>query len=279
MYIRRRPIILSTKFILLLSLLLASCASNKFSYLDAGGGEHSASLSNKVELHSYDKNKFLLDWNKISYNDDSYYSKLGIDISHHDGDIDWKKVKAWGADFVIVRVGFRGYKSGKINLDKKVHQNIKGALAAGLEVGAYFFSQAINQKEALEEAETVIQELRNYNITLPVVYDPENILNDEARTDHVGSDTFTKNAVVFCEAVKAAGYRPMVYMNMIWETKKLNLDKLKDYGIWFADYEKIPQTPYRFSMWQYSCMGLVDGITIPEKKDCLVDLNIMLIKK
>ena len=108
---------------------------------------------------------------------------------------------------------------------------------------------------------------------MPVVYDPEHILEDEARTDGVTGEQFTQNAKVFCKEIEEAGYDTMIYSNMLWEAYELDLEKLLDYPVWYADYEELPQTPYRFSMWQYSSTGSVPGI------EGNVDLNIQLLKK
>ena len=105
---------------------------------------------------------------------------------------------------------------------------------------------------------------------MPLVFDPETIKGDIARTDDVTADQFTKNAIVFCDEVKKAGFTPAIYSNMVWEDYYYDLEKLKDYEIWYADYNKIPQTPYNFKYWQFSEVGIVDGI------DGEVDLNIML---
>ena len=112
-----------------------------------------------------------------------------------------------------------------------------------------------------------------FGLGMPVVYDPEHILEDEARTDGVTGEQFTQNAKVFCKEIEKAGYDAMIYSNMLWEAYELDLEKLLDYPVWYADYEELPQTPYRFSMWQYSSTGSVPGI------EGNVDLNIQLLKK
>lgn len=269
-----------TFFLLAIFILMNSCASNKFEFIDAGGGQHETTLYKNVARHDFRKDDFISYGSRMIYagSDGKYVSRQGIDISHHDGQIDWEKVKAWGVDFVILRVGYMGYKSGKLKIDTRFHQNVKEALAAGLEVGVYIFAQAINEEEALEEARFVLREIKDYKITLPVVYDPESIPWDTARTDGVSKKQFTENARTFCEAIRDAGYTPMIYMNMMWQAFHLDLEELNEFDFWYADYEKIPQTPYRFTFWQYSCMGLVDGINVPSKKNCLVDMNIWLVK-
>lgn len=273
-----KQILFKTIFLISIFIPLNSCASSKFEFIDSGGGEHETRLYENVARHDFCEDDFVACGSRMAYVGEGYTSRQGIDISHHDGEIDWREVKSWGADFVILRVGYRGYHSGKIRIDKRFHENIKGALAAGLEVGVYFFAQAITEEEAMEEARFVLQEIKDYKIALPVVYDPESILWDDARTDGVSKKQFTKNARVFCETVRAAGYKPMIYMNMIWQAFKLDLNELSEFDFWYAGYEKFPQTPYRFSFWQYSCMGIVDGINVPSKKNCLVDMNIWLVE-
>jgi GH25 family lysozyme M1 (1,4-beta-N-acetylmuramidase) len=220
-------------------------------------------------LHNYNLDCFVHDGNKVYYQgDEAYTSRLGIDVSHHQkGKIDWKKVADSGVEFVIVRVGYRGYglNSGWIKEDEYAASNIKKAHEAGLDVGTYFFSQAINEEEALEEAEFVIDFFKRNNINpedmeLPVVYDPESIRKDDARTDGISGEQFTKNTRVFCDKIKEAGFKPMIYSNMLWEAYMLDLNELSDIPVWYADYEELPQTPYDFIMWQYSEKIHVPGI-------------------
>ncbi|MBO4616636.1 MAG: glycoside hydrolase family 25 protein [Lachnospiraceae bacterium] len=220
-------------------------------------------------LHNYNLDCFIHDGDKVYYQcDEAYTSRLGIDVSHHQkGKIDWKKVADSGVEFVIVRVGYRGYglNSGWIKEDEYAASNIKKAQEAGLDVGTYFFSQAINEEEALEEAEFVIDFFKRNNINpedmeLPVVFDPESIRKDDARTDNVTGEQFTKNTRVFCDKIKEAGFKPMVYSNMLWEAYMLDLNELSDIPVWYADYEELPQTPYDFVMWQYSEKIHVPGI-------------------
>lgn len=200
--------------------------------------------------------------------------RLGVDVSVFQGDIDWEQVKAAGYEFAILRIGYRGYgEEGTLNADEKFEQNLENARKAGIDVGVYFFSQAVNEEEAKEEADFVLEHLKGQELQMPVVYDPEHILEDEARTDGVTGEQFTQNAKVFCKEIEEAGYDAMIYSNMLWEAYELDLEKLLDYPVWYADYEELPQTPYRFSMWQYSSTGSVTGI------EGNVDLNIQLLKK
>lgn len=210
----------------------------------------------------------------ISYEDEKYTSRFGVDVSRHLGNINWAKAKEAGVEFAIVRIGFRGYgKSGQINKDVKALDNIKGAKDAGIDVGVYFFSQAINEEEAIEEAEFVLNELNGIELEMPIVFDPEHILHDDARTDDIPREQFTKNSIAFCERVKEAGYEPMIYANMKWEAYDLEMGTLKEYPFWYADYEKLPQSPYDFEMWQYTEAGSLDGF------DGRVDLNVQFLPK
>ena len=214
------------------------------------------------------------DNHKISYEDKKYISRLGVDVSVFQGDIDWEQVKAAGYEFAILRIGYRGYgEEGTLNADEKFEQNLENARKSGMDVGVYFFSQAVNEEEAKEEADFVLEHLKGQELQMPVVYDPEHILEDEARTDGVTGEQFTQNAKVFCKAIEEAGYDAMIYSNMLWEAYELDLEKLSDYPVWYADYEELPQTPYRFSMWQYSSTGSVPGI------EGNVDLDIQFVKR
>lgn len=243
-------------------------------FVDVFGEEYQVEINPNVEKHEYDLEKFVHEGDRLSYTDDEYEYRLGVDVSRHQGWIDWEKVKAAGYEFAIIRVGYRGYgEEGLVCLDEQFDTNIQNAQAAGLDVGVYFFAQAINEEEAKEEAEFVLEHIAEYELQLPVVYDPESILDDEARTDDVSGEQFTKNTEVFCSMIEEAGYKPMIYSNMLWEAYELDLEDLEDYPIWYADYEPLPQTPYHFDFWQYTNEGSVDGI------EGRTDLNIQLIPK
>ena len=230
-------------------------------FVDAFGNPYKVKINPDIARKKYRDKNFSYKEGKMIYKDDKYSSRLGVDVSHHQGKIDWEKVKEDGYEFAIIRIGYRGYGTeGTLKLDNRFHENIKDAQRAGLDVGVYFFAQAINEEEALEEAEFVLKHLKGYKLELPVAYDPESILYDEARTDDVTGEQFTKNAKVFCKRIRKAGYEPMIYSNMLWEAYELDLEKLSDYPIWYADYEPLPQTPYDFVMWQYTSSGTVDGI-------------------
>lgn len=241
-------------------------------FIDAWDEWHDVEIREDIEKHPYNYEYLSGEGNTLSYDDGIYYSRRGIDVSEFQGTIDWQKVKSSGIDFVFVRLGYRGYYYGNIVSDANALRNIDGAMKAGLDVGVYFFSQAINEEEAIEEANYVLKMLNGRNLQLPIVFDPEFIRDATARTDDVSGEQFTLNTIAFLETVKAEGYQTMIYANMPWLAFQYDLSKLTDYEIWYADYEKIPQTPYRYTYWQYSDHGHVDGI------DAAVDLDIQILK-
>ncbi|HJA18321.1 MAG TPA: glycoside hydrolase family 25 protein [Candidatus Mediterraneibacter ornithocaccae] len=197
-------------------------------------------------------------------------ARFGIDVSEFQGEeIDWKQVRDSGVEFVIIRLGYRAYgESGELVLDAMYEDNIKGALDAGLDVGVYFFSQAVSAAEAVEEADFVLEHLKPYEITGPVVYDTEEIKWDTARTDNNTKQEFTNYCKVFCDTVEHAGYDPMIYSNMKWMAFTLDMSELSGYDFWYADYHDVPQCPYDYKIWQYSEEGAVPGI------NANVDLNL-----
>jgi len=237
-------------------------------------GVHSFPPNEKVRKHPYLKENFKKKGQKIIYIDENYECLYGVDVSRHLGRINWKKVKKSGIDYAFIRIGWRGYESGILHVDERFHQNIKGALAAGLKVGVYVFSQAINEQEAIEEAELALEEIKGYEISLPIVFDPEHIYPDAARTDNVKGEQFTKNAIAFCEVIKKAGFVPMIYSNLRWQGFVFDMEKIQDYKMWYADYKKLPRTPYDFEFWQFTCEGKIRGI----KHHCDIDLWIKKIE-
>lgn len=243
-------------------------------FLDAYGEWHDTIINEAVRKHDYDYSKLIKEGQEVSYEDEKYYSKKGIDVSHHQGDIDFAAVADAGYEFVILRCAYRGYgMEGTLNEDRKFREYAKAASAAGLEISVYIFSQAINEIESLEEAEFVADIIKEFPEIKCVVYDPELIRDDIARTDEISGEQFSKNTIAFCEKVKEYGYMPMIYSNMVWEAELFDMEALQEYPFWYADYERIPQTPYDFEYWQYSEKGQVPGI------DGLVDLDIRICDK
>lgn len=234
-----------------------------YTFVDVYGQEYEAELLADVPKCSYDYDR-LVEQNGYKYYKDTegnLVSSLGIDVSKYQETVDWQQVKAAGIDFVMIRLGFRGYgEEGKLVEDASFRSHIEGALSAGLDVGVYFFSQAINDEEAAEEAQFVLDRIKDYEITYPVVFDTEEIKDAEARTDGLSTEQFTQNCKVFCDAVEAYGYDTMIYANMKWMAFTLKLTELTEYDFWYADYEAVPQCPYDFQMWQYTESGTVLGV-------------------
>ena len=193
--------------------------------------------------------------------DGAVASHKGIDVSKYQETIDWKKVAADGVEYAFIRVGCRGYgSSGTLIKDDKFHQNVKGALAQNIEVGAYFFTQALTVKEAEEEAEMVIGELEGYNITYPVAIDVERVDGKKARQDALSKDERTEICIAFCERIKEAGYVPMVYGDLETFSELLNAEQLAEYDFWICETDGAMTFPYEFAVWQYSHEGSVSGI-------------------
>lgn len=196
----------------------------------------------------------------------------GIDVSYHNGTINWKKVKKDGVDFAIIRVGYRGYENGKLAMDVKALENMKNANAAGVPIGVYIFSQAISSKEAIQEADYIISKIKNYKIDLPVVLDFEYVAVGVGRLykAKLSKSEATSVCTSFCKRVKDLGYTPMVYASKsMYEDETYAADISQQYPIWMAHYTK-GTTDYagEYEYWQYSSSGTVDGID-----DSRVDLN------
>ena len=217
-----------------------------------------------VEHHPYVQENFVKkETGEYVYMDGTKKVSIkGVDVSKYQQEIDWKKVAADGVEFAIIRLGFRGMgTNGTCELDPYFKQNVAGAKAAGIDVGVYFFTQATTVEEAKEEARFVIDNLKGYDITWPVVFDTEDIPSYKAaRANVLSREVRTACAKAFLEEIKAAGYTPMLYANTRWSIMKLDLAELADYDFWYAYYGDDLYYPYKFSMWQYTDSGKVDGI-------------------
>ncbi len=190
---------------------------------------------------------------------------LGIDVSKWNGTIDWKAVKNSGISYVIIRCGYRGSSEGKLIEDPKFKNNIKGALEAGLKVGVYFFTQATDEIEAVEEASFVLDQIKNYKISYPVFLDVE---PSGGRGDKIDKTTRTAVCKAFCETIQRSGYTAGIYANKTWLNDKIDTASLSAYKIWLAQYAATPTYTGRYDLWQYTSTGKVSGI----KGD--VDLNL-----
>lgn len=198
--------------------------------------------------------------------------QLGIDVSKWNGDIDWDKVKADGIEFVMIRCGYRGSVTGALVEDPNFMKNIRGAKAAGLKVGIYFFTQATNEIEAVEEASMVIALCDGYEIDYPVVIDTEGA-GGNGRADALDVETRTNVCKAFCETIVNAGYEAGVYASRSWYNQNITVSELDEYKIWLAEYRSTPLYSGYYDMWQYTSKGSVDGI------EGNVDLNISYMGK
>ncbi len=218
----------------------------------------------RTPTNSYSTEDFYWDRGFLRYRERDHL--IGIDVSTHQEDIDWQAVADSGVDFAILRAGYRGATAGKLYEDEHFADNLKGAREAGLMIGVYFFSQAINVEEAVEEAEYVCELLGRTDLALPVFYDWEYL---EGRVPTPGLLPMTECAVAFCEEVEARGYKAGVYFNQDYGYNYLDLRELTEYTLWLAEYGGIPQFPYLYHMVQYTDDGTVPGISGPVDLDLL----------
>ncbi len=232
------------------------------------------------KTYYYDKNgKKVTGWQII--NGANYYfesdgsrgggtsGNLGIDVSTWQENVDWAKVKAAGIDYVFIRLGYRGYTRGSLILDNEYRNHIAGATAAGLKVGVYFFTQAINEREAIEEASMCLQYVQGYNISYPIAIDVE---YSGGRADNLTAEQRTKVCRAFCETIRNGGYTPAVYANKSFFETMMYTSQLESYVIWLAHYTDKTSYARRYDIWQYSSKGSVNGIS------GYVDMNISYLK-
>jgi len=227
-------------------------------------------------------NKSLIDFDRLVYpvfneETDTYEGEVayegarkGIDVSKFQEKINWKKVKEDGYDFAYIRIGFRGYESGKLVVDDAFEDNIEACNKEGIDCGVYFFTEAKTVSEGIEEAEFVIENLGDYDTELPIVIDVEQSANvNKSRTKNLSSDDRTDIVIAFCERIIEEGYTPMIYGNLKSFMIMMDFARLEDYDKWFAYYHYPYRFPYKVKIWQYSSTGQVDGI----KGD--TDINLM----
>ncbi|MCR5254488.1 MAG: glycoside hydrolase family 25 protein [Acetatifactor sp.] len=237
----------------------------------SNGGFYFLPIRDDLKKNSFTEENLVISEDGIfSYTDgEKTITHKGIDVSKFQGDkIDWNEVASDGVEFAILRAGLRGYGSGKLVEDETFKDNAKNAAAAGIHVGAYFFTQAINEDEVKEEAQMLFDLLEGCDITAPVVVDVEKINDDTARMNALTPSERTDLVIKFCEMIENAGYKPMIYHNMEMSLIMLEMERLEQYDKWFAYYNPNFYYPYEYKVWQYSEKGKVKGIKEP------VDLNI-----
>ena len=227
-----------------------------------------------VEVSGLKKEDFDTYDGKIVYTGEDYDTVLGVDVSEHQWEIDWERVAASGVRFAYIRSGYRGYTQGGLFEDPWFRANAENARKAGLDVGVYFYSQAVNVAEAIEEAKYVLEQIEGYEITLPVMYDWEKLEDTpDARTNELDPSIIGDCGVAFCETIRAAGYEAGIYFNRQLGYYSFDLGRLKDCKLWLAEPGDYPSFYYAGNIWQYTHEGEVPGIEGP------VDLNLMFIKR
>lgn len=197
--------------------------------------------------------------------------RVGIDVSQFQGTIDWNAVKEAGIEVAYVRLGYRGYGAdGTLALDASYAANVDGAAAAGIPTGVYFYTEAVNREEGVEEANYVLQNLEGHNVSEPVVLDTEFMYNTEARANDISNEDRTAAILGFCETIQGAGRKVMIYASRDWFFFHMNIDEVGKYPFWLASYDT-PVFPYHTEGYQYSQQGYVNGI--PEAQ---VDLDVFM---
>lgn len=248
--------------------MLRSLYPEHLIYSDTGGFVFHE-INSDLAMHNYSEEGFKIVKNNSSvptsveyYENDKLASYKGIDVSKHNGTIDWTKVKADGVDFAILRAAVRGYGGeGKLLIDESFEENAKAAIENDIAIGAYVFSEAITVEEAIEEAELVLSMIEPYEIQYPVIIDIEDIYNDAGRNESLTPAKLTDIVLAFCDTIKDAGYTPMLYCNLKGFLGMLEFERLEGIEKWYAYYGDDLYFPYDVSMWQYTSSGTVNGIT------------------
>lgn len=226
------------------------------------GTEDWVLISPYLPKHEYDFTRLVCQSDRMKYFENgTQVSYEGVDLSEVQDYVDFVEVKKSGIDFVMLRAGARGYGTGQLLADEYIGDNLKRASDAGLEIGVYFFSQAVSREEAEEEAGFVIGLLNGYSISYPIAYEMERIPNDTSRIDTLSKSEKTEIAKAFLDAVEAAGYKTLLYGSKEWLIRQVDLSKLTAYDVWLSQEADVPDYPYRFSMWQYSRSGKVEGVS------------------
>lgn len=219
-------------------------------------------LDSSMKMNSFDSEKVRKNTDGTwGYVDGNLAVVKGIDVSSHQGEIDWAAVAKTNVSFAMIRAMYRGYETGKMVEDKYFRTNLENAQRCGLDVGVYIFTQAISKAEVDEEVSMVSGLLGAYDIEYPVVVDVEDVPDGESRTQHLTKEERTELTRYYCEKLKEAGYQPMIYYNIRGAVELLDLKELEDYDKWFAVYDSDFYFPYAYKMWQYKDTGRVDGIS------------------
>ncbi len=226
------------------------------------GSEELVEVNDELALNDYKASGFQYKKPIMSYmEDDKESSWCGAIISSDLGNVDFKKLKKAGCDYVMLKVGGRGYSSGELVLDEGFSEYASKAESAGLDIGVYFFSQAITKEEAEEEAETLLEIVKDYSISYPVMFRMHEIEGDMARVESLDLDSRTEIARTFLKKVKREGYIPMLYGDKEWLVNKIDLEELASYDVCLVQDAEKPDYPYEFDMWQYDNDATINGIS------------------
>lgn len=239
---------------------------------DHFGVEQKIKISENIKRHNWDFSNLTNDGRFLNYTEeDGSLKRVGVDVSEHQGAINWEMASK-EIDFALIRIGYRGYAGGNIAQDARYGSNMAGATENGVPVGVYFYSQAVTYEEGVEEANFVLNNLGSYALSYPIILDREDPMQEDARTNNLSVEEHTQAALGFLETIKAAGHEAMVYTNRLYYALYLDLERIYQYPIWYAQYADKPDLPYEFSIWQYTENGEVPGISGP------VDMNIEMME-
>ena len=228
----------------------------------ADGTKEWVDINEDISRNKYDLSKLTYQKPFMNYYEDGkLVSKCGVDISANQGDVDFGKLKSAGCDFVMLKVGARGYSSGNIVSDENFQDNLKAAKKAGLDIGVYFCSQAVSKAEAREEADELLDAISGSSVKYPVAFVMETVDDDMARIEALDMADRTQVAKAFMDRVEDAGYKPMIYGDKEWLLTMVDMENLQDYDVWSAQDSDEPEYPYEFGMWQYDSDASVKGIS------------------
>lgn len=263
---KQRLIIVLSAILLVLAIFIWVKAYRYINTYDGLGG------TKEYPKMEYSSEGFYRDeYNFLNYNYNGIKAKRGIDVSVHQGEIDWASVKKSGVEFAYIRLGFSSYADGKIYMDDYFEKNVEEAQENGIDVGVYFFSQAVTTEEAVKEAKYVLSNIKGRNVSLPIGFDMEPVTEND-RIKALTVEQKTEVADAFGCIMKKHGRETLIYGNPDWIANNIDLTLLTDYEIWLAHYTSMSSFEYDYAMWQYSSTGRVDGINTN------VDLNIMFVK-
>lgn len=222
-----------------------------------------------VPVSGVEQDEFVRDGERIRYTGASYATRWGVDVSNYQGSIDWQALKAQGIEFAYLRLGLRGYgEQGTLYTDRSFARYYEGARAAGIDVGVYFFSQAVTVREAADEALFALELLNGRALDLPVYYDWEPVSADDSRTAGYDGRYLTAGAAAFCNIIERGGYTAGVYLNRQQGYYRYDLRSLAGRSLWVADYADYPDFYYAYDVWQYEHQARLDGVGE------IVDLNL-----